>query len=40
LIELLPLEEKALLLAAVPALDLLRTLDERQREGASRITGD
>jgi DNA-binding MarR family transcriptional regulator len=40
LIELLPPEEKALLLAAVPALELLRTLDERRREGASPMTGD
>lgn len=40
LIELLQPEEKALLLAAVPALELLRTLDERRREGASPMTGD
>jgi DNA-binding MarR family transcriptional regulator len=40
LIELLPSEEKALLLAAVPALELLRTLDERQREGAYPMAGD
>jgi len=40
LIEFLPPKEKALLLAAVPALELLRTLDERQREGASPMTGD
>ena len=33
LIELLQPEEKALLLAAVPALELLRTLDERRRGG-------
>jgi DNA-binding MarR family transcriptional regulator len=40
LIELLPLEEKALLLAAIPALELLHALDERQREGASPMAGD
>jgi DNA-binding MarR family transcriptional regulator len=40
LIELLQPEEKALLLAAIPALELLRALDEQQREGANPMTGD